>query len=284
MKSRTIQEETITIETLIRAMRITGRWPGPGMYGWTRCYCATQTARALTLYMKNVHGIRNRNLRWQEQIEYVVGMVMRWQCKGEDAEQYKRIENCPYCNCPYVGMLSEALSSHMSQAHHDLLGLANSLGIVYATIIVHARNFHRIPPAEKLIRPTVGALCKRCKWFIGKDRLSVAQHVRKARATADIEGAPTETQRVEITPIWFKEDGERPTEDLRRADEGLQEDEERRLDMQTRRGIEANADMTGIQRQERATEAREKRLARERAWRESRRNEEVEPPQVEETE
>ena len=111
-----------------------------------------------------------------------------------------------------------------------------------------------------------------------KDRLSVARQVRKARATADIEGAPTETQMAEITPIWFKEDGEHPTEDLRRADE------ERQLDMQTRRGIEANADMNGIQRPERATEARERRLARERAWRESRRNEEVEPPQVGERE
>ena len=68
VKSLTIQE-TITIETLlIRAMRITGRSPGPGMYGWTRCYRATQTARALTLHMKNLHGTRNRNLRWQEQI------------------------------------------------------------------------------------------------------------------------------------------------------------------------------------------------------------------------
>ena len=285
VKSLRIEEDTVELDTpLVRAMRITGRWPGPGMYGCMKCDHSAQTARALTLHIRNVHGAKQRNFRWQEQIEYVMGRVLRWHCKGGDVEQYKKIENCPYCNCPYVGMIPEALASHMSQVHHDLLGLANSLGIVYATIIVHARNFQRIPSAEKLIRPTVGALCKRCKWFVGKDRLSVAQHTRKAHTTADIEGAPTETQRVELTPIWFKENGEEPSEDLRRADDGLQEDEERRQVIQMRRGVEANMDMNEVQRPERATEARERRLAQERALREARRNDEVEPEQMEERE
>ena len=38
VKSLRIEEDTVELDTpLVRAMRITGRWPGPGMYGCTKC-------------------------------------------------------------------------------------------------------------------------------------------------------------------------------------------------------------------------------------------------------
>ena len=289
VKSLRIGEEAITIETpLIKAMRISGRWPGIGMYGCTRCDQTFGSSRAFSLHMKNVHAEKVVNFRWQEQIEYVVGLKLRWRCTGPAIEQYKKIANCPYVNCSYVGMLPEALSSHMAQVHHDLLAMANELGLMYATIIMHARNFRRIPSAEKLIRPTDGALCKKCMWFVGKDRQCVAQHARKAHVNADIEGAPTETQRVEITPEWFRDEEEQPTEGLRRANEGIQGDQERRSAMRNRREMEGNLDMNEVQRPERAEEARERRLERERAQREQRelgrRNQEAELSQTEDRE
>ena len=148
-KALKIEEQTITIETpLIKAMGISGRWPGIGKMGCYRCEHTARSTRALSIHARNEHGYKATNFRWQEQVEYVIDKTLRWECKGGNNTQYKRLANCPYHNCPYVGMLPEALTSHLAQVHQDLLELANEIGLLYAVITMHARNFAEIPGAE----------------------------------------------------------------------------------------------------------------------------------------
>lgn len=223
-----VREETITMGMpLIKAMRISGRWPGIGMYGCVCCNETMKSARALTLHLNNQHAHKCTNFRWQEQVEYAMNKKLRWKCEGQGIRQYKRIANCPHYGCSYAGMIQEALTSHMSQVHQDLLELANEIGLLYAMITIDARNFEEIPSTEKLIMPTTGAVCKRCYWFVGRDRQSVAQHARKSHQGTKIEGSPTESVRVSITPEWFENDDD----SVRNADRLLEEDEERRANM-----------------------------------------------------
>ena len=216
-------------------------------------------------HMKNEHGEMVANLRWQEQVEYVLGRKLRWECRHERNTCYKRIANCPYCNCGYIGMIPEALQSHMSQVHQELLELANDLGILFATVVMHARNFQEIPSAEKMLRPARGSMCTRCDWFVGKDRLSVCQHARKAHPRTEVEGTRTEACRVELRPIWLHP--ERDRERIAQADQGLREDNERRATLRAALEVAAAAPVNNVPRTGAMEEAARSRREREEALR-----------------
>ena len=96
VKTLRMENNTVEINTpLIRAMKTTGRWPGRGTMGCYRCEHTARSTKALSIHVRNEHGYKAVNFRWQEQIEYVVGKTMRWECRGGEITQPQEAGKLP---------------------------------------------------------------------------------------------------------------------------------------------------------------------------------------------
>lgn len=185
------------------------KWINGGVFYCPNCESTFNSAAALHAHWKAKHGDRilpNEHAA----LEYIYNMKMRWKIIDpdlpNDVPRFRNIWKCPAHHCSYLVNSPNAFACHIKSAHKDLEALRLNVGLLWASIICFAKCQNKLMSANDMFSVTNGALCMRCKHFIGMDCRKVLQHMKSSHHSANVEGSSIRSRNITFEPIWFDSD------------------------------------------------------------------------------
>ena len=183
-------------------------WIGVGTFYCPHCEDVFQSPAALHAHWKTQHGKR---LLPNEQaaIEHIYKLKLRWKIIDDDLPEdiirYRNIWSCPCHKCDYIVNNPNALACHIKTRHPGLESLRLEVGLFWAALILFTKEEDKLMSARDLFDSREGALCLRCKRFIGQDLNKIQQHTKSSHPAANIEGSRKLSRSITLKACWLNE-------------------------------------------------------------------------------
>ena len=194
---------------IILRMHKINTWLKADVFYCPNCESSFNSAAALHAHWKAKHGDRilpNEHAA----LEHLYNLKMRWKITDLDLPagipRFRNIWRCPAHHCNYIVNSMNAFACHIKSAHKEMESLRLKVGLMWASIICFAKEHNKLMSANDMFSATGGALCLRCKHFIGMDRHKVLQHMKSSHHSANVEGSSTRSRNISLEPIWFDSD------------------------------------------------------------------------------
>ena len=199
---------TSTEIPIIIMMFKTHNWLNVGTFYCPHCEESFSSPAALHAHWKTHHGKRilpNEHAA----IEHVYSIKMRWKITDddlpEDMPRYRNIWACPSSDCNYIVNNANSLACHIKYKHTSLEVLRLEVGLLWASIIMFAKEKNKLMSANDLFNSRNGSVCMRCKHFIGQDNNKVQQHTKSSHPAANIEGCKRLVKPISLKACWMDE-------------------------------------------------------------------------------